>query len=97
MIPGHSYLPLTHVQQSSAVTGGPGQFALEQFAIKEAPGAAVFPWQWLATYIIDEQCGVNTSHKESSELHATCIHLFHLTARQINNDSNSALLAGHRQ
>lgn len=74
------YLSLTHVQQSGPVAGSPGQFALEQFAIEEAPGTAVFPRQRLATHVIDEQCRVHAGHKESSQLHAAGIHLLHLTA-----------------
>lgn len=74
-----SYLPLTHVQQGGPVTSSPGQFALEQFAVKKAPGTAVFPWQRLAADIIDEQRCVNASHKERGQLHTTGIHFLHLT------------------
>lgn len=74
-----SYLPLTHVQQGGPVTSSPGQFALEQFAIKKAPGTAVFPWQRLAAHVIDEQRCVDAGHKERSQLHTAGIHLLHLT------------------
>lgn len=74
-----SYLPLTHVQQGGPVTSSPGQFALEQFAVKKAPGTAVFPWQRLAADIIDEQRCVNAGHKERGQLHTTGIHFLHLT------------------
>lgn len=83
-----SYLPLTHVQQGGSVTGGSGQFALEQFTVEEAPGAAVFPRQRLTADIVDKQRRIDAGHKESSQLHAASIHLLHLTANtQMKNDS----------
>lgn len=83
-----SYLSLTHVQQGGSVAGGSGQFALEQFAVEEAPGAAVFPRQRLTADIVDKQRRIDAGHKESSQLHAASIHLLHLTANtQMKNDS----------
>ena len=77
-----SYLPLTHVQQRSPVAGGPSQFALEKFAVEEAPWAAVFPRQRLATHIIDKECCVNASHEQRGQLYPAGIHLLHLDAKQ---------------
>lgn len=74
-----SYLSLAHVQQGGPVAGGPGQFALEQFAVEKAPGTAVFPRQRLAAHIVDEQRRVDAGHEERSQLHAAGIHLLHLT------------------
>lgn len=38
----------------------------------------MFPWQRLATHVIDEERRVDTSHEERRQLHAAGVHLLHL-------------------
>lgn len=84
-----TYLPLAHVQQGGPVAGCSGQLALKKFPVEKAPRTAVFPWQRLATHVIDEERRVDTSHEERRQLHAAGVHLLHLADTRKRNISAS--------